>query len=101
MPAIPYYAAAVSFAVPRPRGGFFFWKAYLSIKQPLTAHGPIHPQVSSRHDPSRGGFARTFIKAQGAGDDQGRLSVPGGHWAAAGRGTCHDRERVPMGARVA
>ena len=28
----------------------FFWKAYLSIKQPLTAHGPIHPQVSSRHD---------------------------------------------------
>jgi hypothetical protein len=29
----------------------FFWKAYLSIKQPLTAHDPIHPQVSSRHDP--------------------------------------------------
>ena len=29
----------------------FFWKAYLSIKQPLTAHGPFHPQVSSRHDP--------------------------------------------------
>jgi hypothetical protein len=33
-----------------------FWdpemrKAYLSIKQPLTAHGPIHPRVSSRHDP--------------------------------------------------
>ncbi len=28
-----------------------FWKAYLSIKQPLTAHDPIHPQVSSRHDP--------------------------------------------------
>ncbi len=28
-----------------------FWKAYLSIKQPLTAHGPIHPQVSSRQDP--------------------------------------------------
>jgi hypothetical protein len=28
----------------------FFWKACLSIKQPLTAHGPIHPQVSSRHD---------------------------------------------------
>ncbi len=27
----------------------FFWKAYLSIKQPLTAHGPIHPRVSSRH----------------------------------------------------
>ena len=30
------------------------WKAYLSaIKQPLTAHDPIHrdPQVSSRHDP--------------------------------------------------
>ena len=25
-----------------------FWKAYLSIKQPLTAHGPIHPRVSSR-----------------------------------------------------
>ena len=30
---------------------FFFWKAYLTIKQPLTAHGPIHPRVSSRHDP--------------------------------------------------
>ena len=30
---------------------FFFRKAYLSIKQPLTAHDPIHPQVSSRHDP--------------------------------------------------
>ena len=29
---------------------FFFWKAYLSIKQPLTAHDPIHPQVSSRPD---------------------------------------------------
>ncbi len=28
-----------------------FWKAYLSIKQPLTAHGPIHLKVSSRHDP--------------------------------------------------
>jgi hypothetical protein len=28
-----------------------FWKAYLSIKQPLTAYDPIHPQVSSRHDP--------------------------------------------------
>jgi hypothetical protein len=28
-----------------------FWKAYLSIRQPLTAHDPIHPQVSSRHDP--------------------------------------------------
>ena len=27
------------------------WKAYLSIKQPLTAHDPIHPQVSSRPDP--------------------------------------------------
>ena len=27
-----------------------FWKAYLSIKQPLTAHDPIHPRVSSRHD---------------------------------------------------
>jgi hypothetical protein len=27
----------------------FFWKAYLSIKQPLTAHDPIHPQVPSRH----------------------------------------------------
>ncbi len=27
------------------------WKAYLSIRQPLTAHDPIHPQVSSRHDP--------------------------------------------------
>ncbi len=25
-----------------------FWKAYLSIKQPLTAHGPIHLKVSSR-----------------------------------------------------
>ncbi len=30
---------------------FSFWKAYLSIKQPLTAPDPIHPQVSSRHDP--------------------------------------------------
>ncbi len=30
----------------------FFWKAYLSIKQPLTAHDPIHPRVSSRHDPT-------------------------------------------------
>ncbi len=29
-----------------------FWKAYLSIKQPLTAHDPIHPQVSGRHDPT-------------------------------------------------
>jgi hypothetical protein len=29
----------------------FFWKAYLSIEQPLTAHGPIHLKVSSRHDP--------------------------------------------------
>ncbi len=29
----------------------FFWKVYLSIKQPVTAHGPIHPRVSSRHDP--------------------------------------------------
>ncbi len=28
-----------------------FWKAYLSIKQPLTAHDPIHPQVTSRPDP--------------------------------------------------
>ncbi len=28
----------------------FFWKAYLSIKQHLTAHGPIHPRVSSRHE---------------------------------------------------
>jgi hypothetical protein len=30
----------------------FFWKAYLSIKQPfnlkLTAHGPIHPQVLTK-----------------------------------------------------
>ena len=33
------------------RVDFFFWKAYLSIEQPLTAHDPIHPQVSSRHDP--------------------------------------------------
>ncbi len=31
--------------------GLLFWKAYLSIKQPLTAHGPIHLKVSSRHDP--------------------------------------------------
>ena len=29
-------------------GRRFFWKAYLSIKQPLTAHDPTHPQVSSR-----------------------------------------------------
>jgi hypothetical protein len=28
----------------------FFWKAYLSIKQPLTAHDPIHPQVLSRYE---------------------------------------------------
>ena len=28
----------------------FLCKACLSIKQPLTAHGPIHPPVSSRHD---------------------------------------------------
>jgi hypothetical protein len=25
----------------------FFWKAYLSIKQPLTAHGPIHPRCQA------------------------------------------------------
>jgi hypothetical protein len=34
----------------------FLGKAYSSIKQPLTAHDPIHPQVSSRphdrHSPS-------------------------------------------------
>ncbi len=29
----------------------FFWKASLSIELPLTAHGPIHPQVSSRPQP--------------------------------------------------
>ncbi len=40
--------------------GFFFWKAYLSIKQPLTAHGPIHPRVSSRHDPLINGFMAQF-----------------------------------------
>ena len=28
-----------------------FWKASLSIELPLTAHGPIHPQVSSRPQP--------------------------------------------------
>jgi hypothetical protein len=33
----------------QPAQTAFFWKAYLSIKQPLTAHDPIHPQVSSRH----------------------------------------------------
>jgi hypothetical protein len=29
----------------------FFWKASLSIELPLTAHGPIHPKVSSRPQP--------------------------------------------------
>jgi hypothetical protein len=36
---------------PKATAELFFWKAYLSVKQPLTAHGPIHPKVSSRHDP--------------------------------------------------
>jgi hypothetical protein len=27
----------------QPIGVLFFWKAYFSIKQPLTAHDPIHP----------------------------------------------------------
>ena len=27
----------------------FFWTAYLSIKQPVTAHDPLHPKVPSRH----------------------------------------------------
>ena len=26
----------------QPIGVLFFWKAYFSIKQPLTAHDPIH-----------------------------------------------------------
>jgi hypothetical protein len=30
---------------------FFFWKASLSIELPLTAHDPVHPQVSSRRQP--------------------------------------------------
>ena len=41
-----------------PKEGTFFFGtrralAYLSItgKQPLTAHDPIHPKVSSRQDP--------------------------------------------------
>jgi hypothetical protein len=28
-----------------------FWKASLSIELPLTAHDPVHPQVSSRRQP--------------------------------------------------
>ena len=29
----------------------YFWKASLSIELPLTAHDPVHPQVSSRRQP--------------------------------------------------
>ncbi len=47
-------------AAGRVAPGFFFWKAYLSIKQPLTAHGPIDPQVSSRHDVAPGVWRPTM-----------------------------------------
>jgi hypothetical protein len=36
----------------------FFWKAYLPIKQPLTAHDPTHLKVSSRHDTRTGSPGR-------------------------------------------
>ena len=52
----------------------FFWKAYLSIKQPLTAHDPIHPQVPSRHEMP---FALHFAREQasiGAGPRPARMS---------------------------
>jgi hypothetical protein len=55
-------------------GTLVFWKAYLSIKQPLTAHDPIHPQVSSRHDP-RAGTLDAAIKALAA-----RLLGGRGRW---------------------
>ena len=43
-------------------GGFFFGKAYLSIiKQPLTAHDPIHPQVPSRPRENRENLSKRFL----------------------------------------
>ena len=33
----------------------FFWKAYLSIEQPLTAHGPIHLRCQAGTTALRGG----------------------------------------------
>ncbi len=54
-----------------------FWRAYLSIKQPLTAHDPIHPQVSSRHDPSEPGMGMIPDPRQ-IGDGDGSVPpIPG------------------------
>jgi hypothetical protein len=56
-------------------GDCFFWRAHLSIKQPLTAHDPIHPRVSSRHDPQWA--ATLWFNSRNGPDSRGSVRLRG------------------------
>ncbi len=91
MPTVVSFGVGVGVGVGLP--------GLLGTRPPFRAMRPPGLRADAAPRP-RGGLARTFMKPQSAGDDQGRLSVPGGHLTAAGRGTCHDRARAWRGDAV-